>query len=90
MKAMGHEVEDLSAVLKNAAYRQYTNIRPRCEKISRAYSVFNLQAETADGSGMEITEYFMGSKKCYSFKYNEEFDYDRPGENLNTTLYLTN
>ena len=28
---------------------------------------------------MEITEYFGGAKKCYSFKYNEEFDFDRPG-----------
>ena len=28
---------------------------------------------------MEITEYFMGAKKCFSFKYNEEFDYERPG-----------
>lgn len=55
--------------------------------ISRAFnSLFNFQVETADGSGMEITEYFMGSKKCYSFKYNEEFDYERPGGNSLTLL----
>ena len=32
------------------------------------------------GDGAEVIEYFGGEKKLVSFKYNEEFDYDRPGK----------
>jgi len=68
MKAMGHEIDDISAILKDSAYRQ---------------------VETADGSGMEITEYFMGAKKCFSFKYNEEFDYERPEWKISDKCLVT-
>lgn len=58
-------------------------------KISWIYkSLFICQVETADGSGMEITEYFGGAKKCFSFKYNQEFDYDRPGMNLSIYTFI--
>jgi len=67
-KAMGHEVDDVAAIMKDAAYRQ---------------------VETADGSGMEITEYFGGAKKCYSFKYNQEFDFDRPEWNISDKCLVT-
>ena len=50
--------------------------------------MFICQVETADGSGMEITEYFGGAKKCFSFKYNQEFDYDRPGMNLSIYSFI--
>ena len=32
------------------------------------------------GDCMEVIEYFGGNKKIVTFKYNEEFDYDRPGK----------
>ena len=32
------------------------------------------------GDCMEVIEYFGGNKKIVTFKYNEEFDYDRPGQ----------
>ena len=34
------------------------------------------------GDCMEVIEYFGGNKKIVTFKYNEEFDYDRPGKEL--------
>jgi len=34
------------------------------------------------GDGAEVIEYFGGEKKLVSFKYNEEFDYDRPEWNI--------
>ena len=79
MKAMGHEIDDISAILKDSAYKQVSKIQIDGIRDNNSNPNPILQRETADGSGMEITEYFMGAKKCFSFKYNEEFDYERPG-----------
>jgi len=41
------------------------------------------------GDCMEVIEYFGGNKKLVNFKYNEEFDYDRPEFNMSEKRVVT-
>ena len=42
------------------------------------------------GDCMEVIEYFGGNKKIVTFKYNEEFDYDRPGKQYSSQQPIHN
>jgi len=44
---------------------------------------------TDRGTSCEITEYFGGDKKCYSVKYGEEYQYERPEWNISEKKLTT-